>query len=130
MAHPAFRWSRLLPITALLVVTTGVAAAPIRQAWLPIVARPLGLNIGTMPTAERSPCHCCVSETVRRDNVELEAPLTNAPDRLQLRSFGVHASRHVSAAAGRRRSARSIRRARMDDGRAPTAAAATPAAAA
>src|SRR5688572_7359971 len=102
MAHPAFRWSRLLPITALLVVTTGLAAAPIRQAWLPIVARPLGLTIGAMPKAS-APTLVTANETVRRDNAELAGPLTNAPDLQEVLARSTSSAEATASRADERR---------------------------
>jgi hypothetical protein len=85
MAHPAFRWSRLLVITALLVITTGVAAAPFRDAWLPIVGRPLNLwNNGAIkmpPTA----APLLVSRDLVTPQRMVDAPFIVAPDRLDYR---------------------------------------------
>jgi hypothetical protein len=84
MAHRSVRWSRLIPITALLVVTTGVAASPIRDAWLPLVSNPLGFWNNTTPTpTAKGSTPPIASAGIRRDNAELEAPFVMAPDRMQ-----------------------------------------------
>jgi hypothetical protein len=68
----------------LLVITTGVAASPIRDAWLPLVSNPLGFwnNTEPTPTAKGSQ-PLIASSGIRRDNAELEAPFIMAPDRMQ-----------------------------------------------
>jgi hypothetical protein len=82
----------------LLVITTGVAASPIRDAWLPLVSNPLGFwnNTEPTPTAKGSQ-PLIVSSGIRRDNAELEAPFVMAPDRMQ---FLVTSPRTARAANG------------------------------
>jgi hypothetical protein len=42
MTLPRLKWRRLATLTALLVVTTGMAAAPLRSAVAPFITNPLG----------------------------------------------------------------------------------------
>jgi hypothetical protein len=62
------------------LVTTGVAAAPMREKLLPLVANPFGLwSVAPSPVATVAP----ISASAPRFGAELEAPLTTAPDRME-----------------------------------------------
>lgn len=86
MAHPAFRWSRLLIITTVLVVTAGVAAAPFRETWLPLAARPLDYwNVGGTKVPSIAPL--LVARDVVTPQGMIDAPFLVAPDRLEHRYY-------------------------------------------
>jgi hypothetical protein len=89
--HPSFRWRRIVPLVAVLV-TTGVAAAPIRGKLLSLVGNPLGLwNVTTAPIAHVAPS----SSVAPRFGAELDAALITAPDRLEHGSAGASGTARI-----------------------------------
>jgi hypothetical protein len=81
MKQPAKQWSRLLALSALLVLTTGIAAAPVRDVIFPIAARQLRIAL-RMPL-EAPPANAVASSTIASHlepglaTVPPMAPMTN-----------------------------------------------------
>jgi hypothetical protein len=73
-------------ITAVLVVTTGVAAAPFRDAWLPLVGHPLNLwSNGGAIRMPPTPAPLLVSRDLMTPQRMVDAPFIVAPERLDYR---------------------------------------------
>jgi hypothetical protein len=70
-------------LTAVLVVTTGIAAAPVRHALAPLFAQPLSQWLGHAPAVASNVqlATQSASAATTRD-VDLDTPLVAAPDRL------------------------------------------------
>jgi hypothetical protein len=83
MAYRPIKRVEVLTLTALLVITTGIAAAPVRNMLAPLVAHPLSQWLGRAPAAASTVQPETQSARVDSSaDIELSAPLIAAPPRL------------------------------------------------